>query len=199
MTTTILQKQEKEEVNSVPQRIRRTAWKEPKRKHAPTWDIKIAARYLGFKTPESVRILLARGPEHNGLQGYIYIESPDEEECKWIPKHGTGYTGVKVLVYPEDVKEWDKNNLRTTSTNPHLDPSISDTEKQEILDSIEKYKREHSSGMINRSQLQQLLVREHGTKWSGRKGYHKLKRFLDENGYPLLPGRTDTSTRRQSI
>jgi hypothetical protein len=66
-------------------RRRITTWKEPKRRpsEGPTLTARAVADLLGFTSTESIQILVRRGPENDGLPGYI----PASSGTGWIRKN----------------------------------------------------------------------------------------------------------------
>lgn len=180
-------------------------WKEPKRRGGPSMSTRAVVRELGYSTVESVHILVRRGPENDGLAGYIPApdgngwqrkQVPTPEERAAMKAAGTPYipaSGVEVMFYREDVEAWKKAHpVRLRSD--YSDVVYTDEQKALVLAEAEKLKSEE--GHVTRTRLLERLYKI-DKSWNDRK-YRVLRKILEDNGIDRPPRRVDTNQNRRS-
>lgn len=179
-------------------------WKEPKRKGGPTMSTRAVVQELGYSTVESVHVLVRRGPEKDGLPGYIpnpdgrgwqLKRVPTREERAAMAEAGQPYdtkSGVEVMFYEEDVKAW--KAAHPVRLRAAQDVTYTDEQRDIVL--AEAKKLEAEEGFVTRTRLLTRLA-EIDRGWNDRK-YRVMKKILEDNHIDRPPRRVDTTATRRA-
>lgn len=204
--------EEEEEMLDLQERARRPRhkphieWKEPKRHGGPTLTARGVADILGYTDVEMVHQLVEKGPEKDGLPGYIPVGKA------WRRKFGRGKSNTLVMFYEGDVRDWaERHPIKEQEKEP-----VAYTADQERIVLAEAAKIRYPDGSVNRAELARRLAYVPGTYnpalkrgepriepgygpslWNART-YKVIKQILDDHQIGLSPAqRKNTSLRRQ--
>lgn len=167
-------------------RVPFSPWQEPKRKGPPTLDTEEVRKRLGFKDAESVRQLVRRGPENDGLPGYVE-EKDSDGEYHWVrrtepaSKRGPHY---QFRFYVEDVAAYDKSHPWYAGKKPPI--SYTEEEKEFVLCVAEEMRQ--PDGVVLRAKLMPELAkraRQAGLPYKYHpRIYPKVAQILNDAGIP---------------